>query len=434
MMVNMADAPIQTPVTAPPVTPGSRYEKSLGLLTTRFVTLLQKAKDGVLDLKEAADILAVRQKRRIYDITNVLEGIGLIEKKTKNAIQWKGASPGTNTEEFVARVERLKDEVRRLDQIEKDVDKHRGWLEQSFRNITEESGNSKYAYIRQEDICVAFSDQTILTLTIPKDANLDFPPSEKSGDSIKHKIHIKGNKEPIVGYFVNPELDAPTVIVDFPTAYKDWLNRKGQSNKHDFSEEETQRIDEGVVAKTPSTRSRVPGSMSPNKTVEPGSSPRKGSGGEASSSSKLQVQPISTRRQGKRQAESPVPGEQKPSKIEKHDELAEGLEQHSDLITVNQTDLSKAVAEAVMESENGSIERIQVVPADNDEEDDVAAELPDGFYSTSLVGPVLRLSPPPSEQDYRFTLAKHEGLFELYDIRRSQTIQSHTTTVTVSGS
>ena len=33
--------------------------------------------------------MAVRQKRRIYDITNVLEGIGLIEKKTKNAIQWK---------------------------------------------------------------------------------------------------------------------------------------------------------------------------------------------------------------------------------------------------------------------------------------------------------------------------------------------------------
>ncbi|KAJ9583900.1 hypothetical protein L9F63_021757, partial [Diploptera punctata] len=66
----------------------SRFEKSLGLLTTRFVSLLQKARDGVLDLKVAADILAVRQKRRIYDITNVLEGIGLIEKKSKNSIQW----------------------------------------------------------------------------------------------------------------------------------------------------------------------------------------------------------------------------------------------------------------------------------------------------------------------------------------------------------
>lgn len=30
----------------------SRHEKSLGLLTTRFVSLLQDAKDGVLDLKQ----------------------------------------------------------------------------------------------------------------------------------------------------------------------------------------------------------------------------------------------------------------------------------------------------------------------------------------------------------------------------------------------
>jgi|TARA_B100001142_G_scaffold242982_1_gene242128 sugar-specific transcriptional regulator TrmB len=32
------------------------------------------------------------QKRRIYDITNVLEGIGLIEKKSKNNIRWKAVS------------------------------------------------------------------------------------------------------------------------------------------------------------------------------------------------------------------------------------------------------------------------------------------------------------------------------------------------------
>ncbi|KAJ8268415.1 hypothetical protein COCON_G00135870 [Conger conger] len=63
----------------------SRHEKSLGLLTIKFVTLLQEAKDGVLDLKVAADSLAVRQKRRIYDITNVLEGVGLIEKKPRTS-------------------------------------------------------------------------------------------------------------------------------------------------------------------------------------------------------------------------------------------------------------------------------------------------------------------------------------------------------------
>ena len=45
------------------------------------------------------------QKRRIYDITNVLEGIGLIEKKLKNNIQWKGgtsADPADDASEQVA--------------------------------------------------------------------------------------------------------------------------------------------------------------------------------------------------------------------------------------------------------------------------------------------------------------------------------------------
>lgn len=42
-----------------------------------------------MSVEQAADSLAVKQKRRIYDITNVLEGVGLIEKKNKNIIQWR---------------------------------------------------------------------------------------------------------------------------------------------------------------------------------------------------------------------------------------------------------------------------------------------------------------------------------------------------------
>lgn len=48
---------------------------------------MRSCKDGVLDLNYAAEQLSV-QKRRIYDITNVLEGIKLIEKKSKNNVQW----------------------------------------------------------------------------------------------------------------------------------------------------------------------------------------------------------------------------------------------------------------------------------------------------------------------------------------------------------
>ncbi|KAL6524794.1 hypothetical protein OROMI_030387 [Orobanche minor] len=66
-----------------------RYDSSLGLLTKKFIRLIRDAKDGTLDLNRTADVLEV-QKRRIYDITNVLEGIGLVEKTTKNHIRWTG--------------------------------------------------------------------------------------------------------------------------------------------------------------------------------------------------------------------------------------------------------------------------------------------------------------------------------------------------------
>lgn len=44
----------------------------------------------VVDLNQAADQLGV-PKRRIYDITNVLEGVNLVAKKSKNHIQWRYA-------------------------------------------------------------------------------------------------------------------------------------------------------------------------------------------------------------------------------------------------------------------------------------------------------------------------------------------------------
>ena len=66
----------------------TRYDTSLSLLTKKFINLVEDSNDGVVDLNVASEKLEV-QKRRIYDITNVLEGIGILEKKSKNTIQWK---------------------------------------------------------------------------------------------------------------------------------------------------------------------------------------------------------------------------------------------------------------------------------------------------------------------------------------------------------
>lgn len=72
----------------PPGVAGVREDTSLSTVTQRFLTLLNTAPGGILDLNNAAAVLGV-PKRRIYDITNVLEGVGLIEKQSKNNVKWK---------------------------------------------------------------------------------------------------------------------------------------------------------------------------------------------------------------------------------------------------------------------------------------------------------------------------------------------------------
>lgn len=69
-----------------------RKENGLVELTKKFIQLLVEAEQQCLDLNNAMKVLNV-PKRRIYDITNVLEGINLIERYKKNHVRWIGTSP-----------------------------------------------------------------------------------------------------------------------------------------------------------------------------------------------------------------------------------------------------------------------------------------------------------------------------------------------------
>ncbi|XP_026470959.1 transcription factor E2F4-like [Ctenocephalides felis] len=181
----------------------SRYEKSLGLLTTRFVSLLQKTKDGVLDLKLAADLLAVRQKRRIYDITNVLEGIGLIEKRSKNSIRWKGAGPGCNSIEATERLNKLKIEISQLEEQEKQLDRHKRWAMQSVKNILECNDNIPYTYVTSNDILQCFDDETVIVLRGDDDANVNVYSSIYFEEEDENKIHVVAGTEPVTAMLLS---------------------------------------------------------------------------------------------------------------------------------------------------------------------------------------------------------------------------------------
>ncbi|KAI1287826.1 Transcription factor E2F4 [Halotydeus destructor] len=196
----------------------SRHEKSLGLLTTRFVSLLQDAKDGVLDLKQAADTLAVRQKRRIYDITNVLEGIGLIEKKSKNSIQWLGAGPGCNTREITDNLLALKEELVEMEHKEMELDQHFSWAKQSILNIMDDPENKMASWIKHEDLCQGFPGQTMLVIQAPSGTQLEVPPVVDEGESLlyaegdrprkkRYQMHLKSRSGPIFVSLVNRKDD-----------------------------------------------------------------------------------------------------------------------------------------------------------------------------------------------------------------------------------
>nr|XP_057925138.1 transcription factor E2F5 [Doryrhamphus excisus] len=195
----------------------SRHEKSLGLLTMKFVTLLQDASDGVLDLKVAADSLAVKQKRRIYDITNVLEGVGLIEKKNKNVIRWRGENNASQTQHDADQVRFLKAQISELEAQEKELDIQRTWLEETTKRLKHDPITSNYKFVTHEDICNAFSGDTVLAVVAPSGTQLEVP-LQKTGQR-NYQVNLRSNAAPIKVLLINRDSDrtAPVVFTVPPT-------------------------------------------------------------------------------------------------------------------------------------------------------------------------------------------------------------------------
>ncbi|KAJ7551449.1 hypothetical protein O6H91_06G015900 [Diphasiastrum complanatum] len=100
--------PLKAKKGKPNIKPDSRREKSLGLLSQKFVQLFLISKTQIVSLEEAAKVLLgespepckLKTKvRRLYDIANVLSSLRLIEKthETENrkpAFKWLGIKEG----------------------------------------------------------------------------------------------------------------------------------------------------------------------------------------------------------------------------------------------------------------------------------------------------------------------------------------------------
>lgn len=69
--------------------PSSRQDNSLHTLTKKFFAYLKTTLPQPINTNDLASYLCV-SKRRVYDITNILEGLGYLKKRSVNSLEWTG--------------------------------------------------------------------------------------------------------------------------------------------------------------------------------------------------------------------------------------------------------------------------------------------------------------------------------------------------------
>lgn len=145
----------------------TRNEASLGLLTKKFVGLFHTDPNNTVDLNKASEDLQV-QKRRIYDITNVLEGVGLVEKKSKNTVHWCGGRADVGaTCSTQSDIDQLTAQEQELDDLIRNT-------ELQLKLLNEDK---QYAYVSYQDLrnVPRFKNQTVMAIKAPPEAKLHVP-------------------------------------------------------------------------------------------------------------------------------------------------------------------------------------------------------------------------------------------------------------------
>ncbi|CAK7341981.1 unnamed protein product [Dovyalis caffra] len=219
----------QTPVSkadcASPLTPAGscRYDSSLGLLTKRFVDLFKHAIDGILDLNNAAETLEV-QKRRIYDITNVLEGIGLIEKTLKNRIRWKGVD-ASRPGQVEGDATLLQAEIAKLTVEEHQLDDKIREMQERLRDLSEDENNQKKLFVTEEDIKTlpCFLNETLIAIKAPHGTTLEVPDPDEAVDypQRRYRIILRSSMGPIDVYLVRWDHFLDGALVQFEENFEE---------------------------------------------------------------------------------------------------------------------------------------------------------------------------------------------------------------------
>jgi hypothetical protein len=244
-------SPLSSPASSSLALTASRADSSLGQLTKKFVECLKRSSGCRVDLNVAAYELGV-QKRRIYDITNVLEGIGVITKEGKNFVAW---NPVPSTElshqsalaedspegSYQQQAKETNDQVHALRKEEQQLDEMMAYLSQQsiqflgpiesrdpnlLRTSYSASASeaAKYLFVAYSDITkmTEYGKDNIIGITSPAGTSLEVPDPEQGMRAGERRYQM----------FLNSESAAPSLGRQVPKPINVHLIRpKGVENK-----------------------------------------------------------------------------------------------------------------------------------------------------------------------------------------------------------
>ncbi|CAG0880431.1 unnamed protein product [Darwinula stevensoni] len=184
--------------------PGCRKDASLVNITKRFMTLVDSSPDRRIDINRASITLGV-QKRRIYDITNVLEGIGVLQKESKNTCRWKGTLG--DGEDADASGVLLREELEDLNEKENTMDQMIAEAEEELGRLKGGAGS----YVTYSDLkgIPLFQNKTVIVIQAPPDALWESsPPGGQNGAG--GTLRIKSESSEIEVFMCPTEVAEPS--------------------------------------------------------------------------------------------------------------------------------------------------------------------------------------------------------------------------------
>lgn len=168
----------------------TRVENSLKVLCREFIKLFKKHRTRTIDITLAAYSLRV-SKRRIYDITNVLEGLGLIEKICANNVSWVGNEQfDLFNHEFVEYDTDAAD-LKDVSEIEKEIE----LLHNEIAELAQAECNAMNIYVTPDDLKDApvFKNKLVFLVKTDENTKLEFLDA-LSGNRKKLNISAGGDK------------------------------------------------------------------------------------------------------------------------------------------------------------------------------------------------------------------------------------------------